>query len=147
MPKSLKDTIDSWIAGLNPEARKHISAWDTLALQQHLEDVALQDNKTPGDVPWIIHQDGGHEKPSPDDVWYPPERNEAEEPAVEVKKLGSTQKLLLRSMSLRTVYKTSEAARIIDASPNTTSKCLSTLERRGFVKKVRHGYWRKVKSL
>jgi DNA-binding IclR family transcriptional regulator len=50
-------------------------------------------------------------------------------------------------MNLRTVYKTSEAAKLIDTSANTTSKCLSTLVKRGFVKKVRHGYWRKVKSL
>jgi len=147
MPKSLKDTIDSWIAGLNPEARKNISIWDRLVLQEHLEGSVVQEDKTPPDEPWFIHQDAGYEEPCLNDVWYPPAPSEDEEPVTKVKKLGSTQKLLLRSMNLRTVYKTSEAARLIEASANTTSKCLSTLEKRGLVRKVRHGYWRKVRSL
>ena len=110
MPKSLKDTIDSWIAGLNPEARKNISIWDALVLHQHIDAIIPQAPVEPAANSWIIHQDLDDDGPQLDEVWHPPAPIEDEEPVTEVKKLGSTQKLLLRSMSLRTVYKTSEAA-------------------------------------
>ena len=154
MPKSLKDTIDSWIAGLNPEARKHISIWDRLVLQQHLQvhrHMEEQENLEPVEqqVDEDVVDEESSDEPVFERVWLPGRKNEPAPSTQSSKKpekfprLGRTQRNILYAMNTRTVYKTREVAALVDASSNNVSKSLHLLDEAGLVKKVRHGHWRK----
>jgi len=146
-------SIKAWYESLSIEAQRYLSHWDICALKDQVLEATTDHEAEHRRVAKAHAERVAAREAEPDDSWII--RNHAGEPEIEpepepepkTKKLGSTQKLLLRSMKLRTVYRTSEAAKLIDTSANTTSKSLSGLVKRGFVKKVRHGYWRKVKSL
>jgi len=154
MPKSLKDTIDSWVAGLNPEARKHISIWDRLVLQQHLqvrrhmeEQERLEPEIQQADEA-VVDEESTNE-PVFERVWLAGRKHD---PAPSMKsgkkpenlpRLGRTQRNILKAMRAKTIYKTSEVGALVEVSSSNVSKSLHLLDGAGLVKKVRHGHWRK----
>ena len=141
--KKLHRSIKAWYEGLSIEAQKHLSHWDIGALQEQalaaLEDLEAEAPTRPG-LPedWILRRNASDE-PEPEPEPEPPRVRKAY-------RLGRTQRNILRSMSPRQVYKTREVGSLVDVSPNTASKSLHKLLKAGLVKKVRHGYWKKMSN-